>query len=114
MNLEPLTITIPLKTDEHGAIRVSDTSITLDAVIGRYHMGDSPEAIHDSFDALPLNDIYAVIAYYLAHRDALDAYLERREEQATQIRQEWERQYPPKVTKAELQARLDASKKSSG
>jgi uncharacterized protein (DUF433 family) len=103
-------MTIPLRTDEHGVIRVSGTPVTLDTVIARYHQGDSPESIHEGFDVLPLNDIYAVIAYYLAHRDDLDAYLKRREEDAERLRQEWEAKYPPKVTKAELLARLEAHK----
>jgi uncharacterized protein (DUF433 family) len=106
----PETVTLPLKMDEHGAIRVSGTRVTLVTVIARYHQGDSPESIHEGFDVLPLNDIYAVIAYYLAHRAELDAYLKRREEDAERLRQEWEAKYPPKVTKAELLARLEAHK----
>ena len=89
----PETVALPLKMDEHGVIRVSGTRVTLDTVIARYHQGDSPEAIHDGFDVLPLNDIYAVIAYYLAHRGELDAYLRRREEEAERIRQEVEANY---------------------
>jgi uncharacterized protein (DUF433 family) len=107
---DPLTMIIPLHMDEHGAIRVSGTRVTLDTVIARYHQGDSPEAIHESFDVLPLNDIYAVIAYYLAHRDEMDVYLQRREADAARIRQEWEAKYPPKITKAELLQRLEARK----
>jgi uncharacterized protein (DUF433 family) len=60
----PETVTLPLKINEHGAICVSGTRVTLDTVIARYHQGDNPEAIHEGFDVLPLNDIYAVIAYY--------------------------------------------------
>jgi uncharacterized protein (DUF433 family) len=81
--------------DEQGAIRMSGTRITLDTVIARHHQGDSPEAIHEGFDILPLNDIYAVIAYYLAHRAELDAYLQRRDEEAEHIRQEVEANYTP-------------------
>ena len=92
---DPPTMTIPLKMDEHGAIRMSGTRITLDTVIARHHQGDSPEAIHEGFDILPLNDIYAVIAYYLAHRDELDAYLQRRDEEAEHIRQKVEANYTP-------------------
>lgn len=88
-------MTIPLRMDEHGAIRVGGTRVTLDTIIARYHQGDSPEAIHEGFDVLPLNDIYAVIAYYLAHRDELDAYLQRRDEEAERIRQEVEAGYTP-------------------
>lgn len=91
----PETVALPLKMDEHGTIRVSDTRVTLDTVIACYHQGDSPEAIHEGFDVLPLNDIYAVIAYYLAHRDELDAYLKRGQEEAERLRQEWETSYTP-------------------
>lgn len=91
----PETVTLPLKMDEHGGIRVSGTRVTLDTVIARYHQGDSPEAIHEGFEVLPLNDIYAVIAYYLAHRDELDTYLQRREEDAERIRLEVEANYTP-------------------
>ena len=91
----PETVTLPLKMDEQGAIRVSGTRVTLDTVIARHHQGDSPEAIHEGFDILPLNDIYAVIAYYLAHRDELDSYLQRREEEAERTRQEVEANYTP-------------------
>ncbi|MCK6580608.1 MAG: DUF433 domain-containing protein [Anaerolineae bacterium] len=91
----PETVILPLKMDEHGAVRVSGTRVTLDTVIARFRQGDSPETIHEGFDVLPLNDIYAVIAYYLAHRDELDAYLQHREEEAERIRQEVEARYTP-------------------
>jgi len=107
---DPLTMTIPLQAEDQGSLYVSGTRITLDAVVARYHQGDSPEAIHASFDRLPLNDIYAVIAYYLTHQQELDAYLQRREEEFLRLREGWEAKYPPKVTKAELLARLDARK----
>ena len=107
-------MTIPLRTDEHGTIRVSGTRVTLDTVIARYHQGATPEEIHDSFDVLPVNDIYAVIAYYLSHREELDAYIERREEEGERLRREWEAKYPPKVTRAELERRLAARKANQG
>lgn len=89
----PLIMTVPLRADEHGTIRVSGTRVTLDTVVARYHQGDSPEDIHEGFDVLPLNDIYAVIAYYLAHREEFDAYLQRRDAEAEQIRREIEANY---------------------
>lgn len=91
----PETVILPLKMDEHGAIRVSGTRVTLDTLIARYHQGDTPEAIHEGFDVLSLNDIYAAISYYLAHRDEVDAYLRRREEEAERIRREVEASYTP-------------------
>lgn len=49
-------------------IRVSRTRVTLDVVIARFEQGATPSNIHDSFDVLPINDIYAVIAYYPMNR----------------------------------------------
>lgn len=99
---------IPLKTDEYGAIRVSGTRVTLDSLINYYLQGETPEALHESFPTVSLTDIYAVIAYYLAHREELDAYLKRQAAEAERIRQEIEAKYPPKVTRAELLKRLEA------
>jgi uncharacterized protein (DUF433 family) len=109
---DPLTMTIPLRTDEHGTIRVSGTRVTLDTVIARYHQGDTPEAIHEGFDVLPLNDIYAVIAYYLAHREELDAYLHRRDEEAARVRREIEDNYTPeqKAFNARVRALIEAKR----
>ncbi len=89
------TMTVPLRVDQDGTIRVSGTRVPLDTVIARYHQGDTPETIQSSFDVLPLNDIYAVIAYYLGNRDELDAYFKRREEEGERIRQEIEASYTP-------------------
>lgn len=103
-------IVIPLHTDEHGTIRVSGTRITLETVINYYRQGESPEAIHEGFPTLPLTDIYAVIAYYLAHQAEVDAYLEQRTQAGQIIRAEWEALYPSKITRAELLTRLEAKK----
>lgn len=91
----PETIALPLKLDDHGTIRVSDSRVTLDVLIARHRAGDSPEAIHAQFDSVPLNDVYAVIGYYLANRAELDAYLQEREQDARRIRQQWEAEYTP-------------------
>lgn len=89
------TMIIPLQADAHGAIHVSNTRVTLDTLLARYQQGDSPEAIHAGFPTIPLTDIYAVIAYYLAHRDEVDAYLKQRDEEAERIRREVEANYTP-------------------
>jgi uncharacterized protein (DUF433 family) len=95
-------MTIPLQEDTAGAIHVSGTRVTLDSLIARYQQGDSPEMIHEGFPGVPLTDVYAVIAYYLAHRDEVDAYLEQRDEEGEANRQQVEAQYTP-----EQKARTD-------
>lgn len=106
------TLIVPLHTDEDGNIRVSRTRVTLDTIVGFYKQGDTAERLHEGFPTVPLADIHAVIAYYLAHREEVDAYLQRREEEAARIRAEWEAKYPPKVRRGELLARLEAKKRA--
>jgi uncharacterized protein (DUF433 family) len=89
------TLTIPLQADTNGTIRVSNTRVTLDTIIARHQQGNTPEAIHSGFPTVPLTDIYAVVAYYLAHRAEVDAYLKVRDEEAERIRQEVEANYTP-------------------
>jgi uncharacterized protein (DUF433 family) len=107
----PETFTLPLRLDEHGAILASGTRVTLDTLIDFYHQGESPEDLHEGFPTIPLADMYAVIAYYLANRADVDAYLKRRRQEADRIRQEWETRNPPPA-KTELLARLDSQRRS--
>jgi hypothetical protein len=59
---------------------------------------------------LDLADVYAVIAYYLRHRDEVRAYLKRREEEAEALRAKIEADRP-RVARAELLGRQSAREK---
>lgn len=89
------TIIVPMKMDADGNIRISGTRVMLDTLIAYYKQGQTPEELHESFDTVPLEDVYAVITYYLAHREALDAYLKQREEEGERLRREIEASYTP-------------------
>jgi hypothetical protein len=52
--------------------------------------------------------VYAVIAYYLAHRAEVDEYLRRCDEEAQAIRRKLEREQRPGPSTAELLARARA------
>lgn len=91
----PIVLDLPLHTDEHEVIRVSGTRVTLHTLLRAYLQGDSPEAIHEGFPTVPLADIYAVIAYYLANRAEVDAYLTAVDEAGESLRREWEARYTP-------------------
>lgn len=83
----------PLRWDEAGGIRIGKTRVTLDSVLASYHMGATPEEIALHYSVLTLSEIYAVIAYYLSHRQLVDNYLEQRELQNQQLRQQLSEQY---------------------
>jgi uncharacterized protein (DUF433 family) len=66
----------PLRFDEHGVCRVADTRVTLITLIDAFLEGATPEEIYQEYPTLGLADVYAVIAFYLGHRDEIDAYLD--------------------------------------
>lgn len=98
---------VPLRTDEHGVIRVGDSQVLLDIVIREFNNGADPEGIAHGYPTLELANIYAVIAYYLRHRKEVDEYLQNRREEAERLRKEIEAKQPGR---AELRAKLLARK----
>jgi uncharacterized protein (DUF433 family) len=99
-------MTVPLRTDEHGAIRIGSTRVLLELVIHAYYMGETPEGIVDSYPSLTTADVYAVIGYYLANRETIDAYVRQRDAQAEQLLQELEANLTPEARS--LRTRLRA------
>ena len=77
----------PIREDESGALRVGDSRVLLELVIQEFQDGAIPEAIVQQFPTLDLSDVYAVIAYYLRHRDELEDYIDQRERLAEEVRQ---------------------------
>jgi uncharacterized protein (DUF433 family) len=94
MLAETPTISVPIRTDEHGDIRVGGTRVLLDVIIVSYQQGESPEQIHEGFPTVNLADIYAVITYYLNHREEVDTYIRQREEAGEQLRRRMEAEHP--------------------
>jgi uncharacterized protein (DUF433 family) len=78
----------PIRVDGNGVLRVGGTRVTLDTVVGAFRSGRSADQILESYPALQLADIHAVISYYLRNREEVDEYLERREQQAEEVRRE--------------------------
>jgi uncharacterized protein (DUF433 family) len=76
----------PIEQEASGALRVGQTRVLLETVIGDFQDGATPEAIVQHYPGLVLQDVYAVIAYYLRHRQELDQYLAQRESTAEVVR----------------------------
>lgn len=64
-----------------GAYWIAGTRVSLDSVAYAFLEGQSPEGIVDSFDTLTLEEVYGAIAFYLDHRNAIDAYRKQSEVQ---------------------------------
>ena len=90
----PATIDVPLRTDEHGVIRIGKTRVTLTTLISFYQQGESPEQLVEDFDVLTLKEVYAVIAYYLEHTDEVDEYIRQQRAEGERIRREMETNHP--------------------
>jgi len=97
---------IPLSTDADGTIRVAGTRVTLDTLVDVFSTGASPEEIAQNFPVLDLDDVYAVVTYYLRHRAEVDAYLRERQTQAEATRREIEARSPQTGLRDRLLARL--------
>ena len=96
---------VPLRTDEHGVMRVGKTRVPLDTVVYEFNQGASPEEIVMSYPSLELGDVYAVVNYYLHNRAGVDAYLSLREDQASRIKNENEKRFPQEGIRARILAR---------
>jgi len=58
---------------EAGGWRVSGTRVSLDSVVVAHLGGQSPEAIAKEFPSLSLEQVYGAIAFYLSHKEEIDA-----------------------------------------
>ena len=77
----------PLYQDASGALRVGASRVLLELVIRAFQDGATPETIVQRYPTTTLPDVYAVIAYYLRHREEVEAYLAERENRASETRQ---------------------------
>jgi hypothetical protein len=60
-DFEPLTVSVPLREDPSGVIRVGESRVLLEIVLDAFKRGESPEAIVRSFKSLRLPDVSAAI-----------------------------------------------------
>ncbi|HEU5439672.1 MAG TPA: DUF433 domain-containing protein [Ktedonobacterales bacterium] len=59
---------------------VEPSRVTVEAVIHHWQSGQTPEQIQTDFPTVPLYAIYGTVAYYLEHRDQVDAFFRETEE----------------------------------
>lgn len=96
---------IPLNADADGVYRIAGTRVTLDTLVAAYQEGATPEEMVDQYPAIRLDHVYAVIGYYLRHREAVNAYLGNRAQLAAEIRSVTEKTWPPQGVHQRLMAR---------
>ena len=82
----PLTLSVPLREDPPGVLRVGQSRVLLELVIRAHRRGCVPQDIVRMYDTLELGDVFAVIAYYLRHPTEIDDYLSKCDEEADAVR----------------------------
>ena len=98
----------PLCQTEDGVIRVSGTRIPLERVVRAFRAGSTPEQIAQDFDTLTIESVYAVVNYYLHHRNDVEDYLATAEQEAQKTRRAIEQDHDPIGIRARLMARRPA------
>jgi uncharacterized protein (DUF433 family) len=96
---------LPLAEDEHGVIRVGGTRVSLESVVVAFDHGASAEEIVNRYPTLGLSVVYATIAYVLANRELVDAYLARRQAEVAELREQAEKRHPAAGLRERLLAR---------
>ena len=81
---------IPLWKEQDGSWRVGESRVLFSSVIYAFNLGRTPEEIIQSYDMLKLEDVYAVIAYYLIHRQEVDALFSQQEAAADALQEQIE------------------------
>jgi uncharacterized protein (DUF433 family) len=87
MDLQPDILELLVCTPQ-GVWRIAGTRVSLDSVIYSFLDGATAEEICQDFSSLSLAQVYGTIAYYLKHRENVDAYLKTQEQAAAKLRQE--------------------------
>lgn len=77
-----------------GGYWIGTTRVALDSVVYRFLEGLGPEHIADCFPVLTLEQVYGAITYYLAHRAAMDAYLQAHDAGYAAFRAQVRQRYP--------------------
>ncbi|TWU25806.1 DUF433 domain-containing protein [Bythopirellula polymerisocia] len=99
----------PLCESQDGVVRIAGTRIPLERVVRAFCAGATPEQIAQDFDVLSLEVVYAVINYYLHHRQEVDAYLATADEEAAERKAISQERFDPTGVRARLLAKRDGA-----
>ncbi|MBS1840673.1 MAG: DUF433 domain-containing protein [Acidobacteria bacterium] len=69
-----------------GGYWVAGTRVSLDSIVYAFLRGAAPESIAQSYPVLGLEEVYGVIAFYLANQMEIDAMLANSDREFEQLR----------------------------
>ena len=99
---------IPLTQNAQGVHYITNTRVTLDVVVHAFQGGATAEDISQKFPSLSLAAVYQVIGYYLTHQVELDACLEQRRKEQSELLAAHQEQWSPNGLRERLLARRPA------
>jgi uncharacterized protein (DUF433 family) len=102
-----LTERIPLVENESGDIHLEGSRIFLEHVVEKFNEGKTPEDIQRDYPHVKLADLYAVMTYYLRHREEVDAYVQHQYQRAREMEASTEKYRPTKLVE-KMKARLES------
>ena len=97
---------VPITIGSDQVMRVQGTRVELETIVFAFEAGATAEDIAQDYPSLALNDVYAVITYFLRHRGDVEVYLQRRRAEAERLRETIESRYRPLGLRERLQARV--------
>lgn len=74
---------------------IAGTRVSLDSIVYAFRDGQTPEGISQAFPSLSLEQVYGAVAFYLANRTKVDAYLEQGEAEYQAFREATREADPP-------------------
>ena len=77
-----------------GGYYIAGSRVSIESIVYAFLRGESAEAIAESFPALTLEQVYGALAFYLAQRSRIDAYLEAGKPEFERLRSEARRTHP--------------------
>jgi uncharacterized protein (DUF433 family) len=105
MSLEIAAEPVPLQADPDGVVVVGGTRVTLDTVVAAFKDGATAEEIVIEYPSLRLPDVYSVIGYYLRRKDAVEDYLQGRQQIAEEVKKQNEGRFDPEGIRDRLMSR---------
>jgi uncharacterized protein (DUF433 family) len=84
-----------------GGYYIAGSRVSIDSIVCAFLRGESAETIAESFPALTLEQVYGALAFYLAQRSRIDAYIEAGKAEFDRLRSEARRTHPALYAKIE-------------
>ena len=100
---------VPLVVWADGSVRLRETRLTVESVLGAYLRGQTPEEIAEAFPPTQAGEIRCIVAYFHRNRAELESYLERVTARSRIHIERIDRDFPSEGLKARLAERRVAA-----